>query len=149
MRKISIAFMMVLWSAASAACAEEQTGAAGAAQPEKPSGAPGAHAEQHPGPEGAAQAGRHSGAAGAAHADPAYALKLAAAVRAHVPSSAKVGAGTASCIFQVTANGSMSSISCKGSSPAHSQLLQRAIASTKAPPPPGGSFSANQSVVFH
>ncbi len=174
MRKISIAFMMVLWSAASAACAEEQTGAAGAVQPEKPSGAatgavqaeqpagavgapqakepsgaPGAHAEQHPGPEGAAQAGRHSGAAGAAHADPAYALKLAAAVRAHVPSSAKVGAGTAFCVFQVTANGSMSGISCKGSSPAHSQLLQRAIASTKAPPPPGGSFSANQSVVFH
>jgi hypothetical protein len=174
MRKISIALMMVLWGAASAACAEEQTGAAGAVQPEmpsgaatgavqaeqpagavgapqakEPSGAPGAHAEQHPGPEGAAQAGRHSGAAGAAHADPAYALKLAAAVRAHVPSSAKVGAGTASCIFQVTANGSMSGISCKGSSPAHSQLLQRAIASTKAPPPPGGSFSANQSVVFH
>ncbi len=174
MRKISIACMMVLWSAASATYAEEQTGAAGAAQPDKPSGAAAgavqaeqpagavgasqakepsgaaaSHAEQHPGPEGAAQAERHSGAAGAAHADPAYALKLAAAVRAHVPSSAKVGAGTASCIFQVTANGSMSGISCKGSSPAHSQLLQRAIASTKAPPPPGGSFSANQSVVFH
>ena|SRR5208283_1881754 len=174
MRKISLAFMMVLWGAASAAYAEEQTGAAGAGQPEKPSGAaagaaqaehpagavgapqakepPGAagsHAEQHPGPEGAAQGERRSRAASAAHTDPAYALKLAAAVRAHVPSSAKVGAGTASCIFQVTANGSMSGISCKGSSPAHSQLLQRAIASTKAPPPPGGSFSANQSVVFH
>ena len=176
MRKISIAFMMVLWGAASTAYAEEQTGAAGAAQPEKPSGAAagpaqaeqpagavgasqsqakepsgaaGAHAEQHPGAEGAAHGERRPGAAGAAHADPAYALKLAAAVRAHVPSSAKVGAGTASCMFQVTANGSMSGISCKGSSPAHSQLLQRAIASTKAPPPPGGSFSANQSVVFH
>ena len=150
---------MILCGAASAAHAEEQTGAAGAAPPGTPSAAgateaqqppgaaAGAHAEQPASPAGAAQAKER--AAAAAHADPAYALKLAAAVRAHVPGNAKVGVGSASCKFQVTASGSMSGISCKGSSPAHSQLLQKAIAATKAPPPPGGSFSANQSVVFH
>jgi hypothetical protein len=149
MRKISIALMLILWGAAGAAYSEEQSGSAGAAQPEQPSGAVGANKAGEPSGAAGAQAEPHSGAAGAAHADPAYAQKLAVAVRARVPTNAKVGAGAASCSFQVTANGSVSGISCKGSSPAHSQLLQKAIAATKAPPPPGGSFSANQSVVFH
>jgi len=166
MRKSSIAFVfaMAVLGAANPACAEEPTGAAGATQTEQPSGAaganqatepsgaaPGAKAQQPSGPAaGAAHAEPHSGPASAtAHADPAYMQRLAAAVRAHVPTNAKVGAGTASCSFRVTANGSMSGIACRGSSPGHSQLLQRAIASTKAPPPPGGSFFANQSVVFH
>jgi len=163
MRKISIAFRMVLCGAfIYAAHAEEPSGAAGAAQAQQPSAAGatdtqqpsgaagGAHPEQHPGPKGAGQADQRPTAPAAAHAaDPAYMLKLAAAVRAHVPANAKVGAGKASCSFLVTANGSTSGINCKGSSPAHSQLLQRAILSTKAPPPPGGSFSASQSVVFH
>ena len=162
MRNISIVLMLVLLGAAGAAFAEEQAGSAGAAQPGQPSGAAGpaqaqepsgtataTPAEQHPAAAGAGYTEQKAGAGRAAHADPNYALKLAAAVRAHVPSGAKVSAGSASCSFQVTATGSMSGISCKGSSPAHSQLLQRAIAATKAPPPPGGSFSANQSVVFH
>jgi hypothetical protein len=164
MRKISIALTIALLGASSAAYAEEPAGAAGAAQAEQPpgGGAAGAtHAEPQPagggaasGPQpsspAAAHAEKHTGPANAAaHADPAYALKLAAAVRAHVPSNAKVGAGTASCRFLVTANGSTSGIACQGSSPVHSQLLQKAISSTKAPPPPGGSFSASQSVVFH
>jgi hypothetical protein len=149
MRKISIALMLILWGAAGAAYSEEQRGSAGAAHPEQPSGADGANKAGEPPGAAGIQAEPHSGAADAAHADPAYAQKLAIAVRAHVPTNAKVGAGAASCSFQVTANGSVSGISCKGSSPAHSQLLQKAIAATKAPPPPGGSFSANQSVVFH
>ena len=160
MRKIAIALTMLLWGAAGAAYAEEPAGAAGAAQAEQPSGAAhanpapepsgaaaGAKAGQHP--EGAAQAKPRPSAAGAAHADPAYAQKLAVAVRAHVPTLARVGAGSASCSFHVTASGSTSRINCRGSSAAHSQLLQKAIAATRAPPPPGGSFSANQSVVFH
>jgi hypothetical protein len=150
MRKISIALMAAFLGVAGAVQAEEQSGAAGASQAEQPSGAPGpAQTGEHSGTAGATHTGEQSAAPNAVHADPAYAQKLAAAVRSHVPTNANVGAGRASCSFQVTGNGSVSGINCKGSSPAHSQLLQRAIAATKAPAPPGGSFSASQSAVFH
>jgi len=156
MRKISIALIMALFGAGSVAYAEEQTGAAGTGQAqEAPAATSAAPAEKHPAAAGAATTEQKAGVAAAAHAeprphaDPAYMLKLAAAVRAHVPTNASVGAGNASCRFLVTASGVTSGIACTGSSPAHSQLLQKAIAATKAPPPPGGSFSANQSVVFH
>ena len=156
MRKISIGLILVLFGASGAAYAEEQSGATGAVPTQDaPAATTAAPANKHPAAAGAAATEQKAGAAAAAHAearphaDPGYRIKLAAAVRAHVPTNASVGAGSASCSFQVTASGLTSGIACKGSSPAHSQLLQKAIAATKAPPPPGGSFSANQSVVFH
>ncbi|ARN80771.1 hypothetical protein [Methylocystis bryophila] len=160
MRPISIVLMLAFLGVAGAASAEEQSAGANKAQAEQPSGAgEAARGEQPSTPPAAAQAEPPAKAPAAAQpkerpavvtrSDPAYAQKLAAALRVHVPTNPKVGAGTASCRFQVTANGAISGINCKGSSPAHSQLLQKAVAATKAPPPPGGSFSANQSVVFH
>ncbi|MFY9658146.1 MAG: hypothetical protein WAK01_16465 [Methylocystis sp.] len=156
MRKISVALIVVFFCVGSVAYAEEQTGAAGSGQAqEAPAAASAAPAEKHPAAAGPAATEQKAGVAAAAHAeqpphaDPAYMMKLAAAVRAHVPANASVGAGNASCRFLVTASGVTSGIACKGSSPAHSQLLQKAIAATKAPLPPGGSFSAYQSVVFH
>ncbi len=159
MRNISIALIISLM-AAGAAYAEEQSGSPPPAQPETQ---PASAAAAVPATSEKAQAAAprqlkkrakptatgSPSATGPSRADPAYAQKLASAVRAHVPSTTNVGPGSASCNFQVTANGAMSGISCKGSSPAHSRVLQKAIASTKAPPPPGGSFSANQSIVFH
>ncbi len=79
----------------------------------------------------------------------AYGAMLAAAIRRHVPSSSSLGEGSASCSFHVSAGGGMTGISCSGSSGAHAGLLQRAIASTHAPAPPGGGFFASQSVHFH
>ncbi len=91
--------------------------------------------------EGRAQSGGVSRAA--------YGAMLAAAIRRHVPSSSSLGEGSASCSFHVTSGGGMSGISCSGSTTAHAGLLQRAIASTHAPAPPGGGFFASQGVHFH
>ncbi len=154
MRNFSIPLMVLLCAAAGAAYAEEPAGAAGDAQTQPPPAAAEAPQSSAPAPAAAAPApAAHAEtpprAPGGTAVNSAYAQKLAVAVRAHVPANATVGSGTASCSFQVTASGATSGIACKGSSPAHSQLLQKAIAATKAPPPPGGSFSANQAVVFH
>ncbi len=78
-----------------------------------------------------------------------YAALLAAAIRRHVPSSATLGPGSASCSFHVGPGGGMAGVSSTGSSPAHAALLHRAIASVQAPPPPGGGFFASQAVNFH
>lgn len=78
-----------------------------------------------------------------------YAAQLSAAIRRHVPSSSRLGAGAANCSFHVGPGGGMGGIACSGSTPAHAALLRTAIASVQAPPPPGGGFFASQSVNFH
>ena len=78
-----------------------------------------------------------------------YAALLSAAIRRHVPSSSMLGPGHASCSFHVGPGGGMSGIGCSGSTPAHASLLHTAIASVRAPAPPGGGFFASQSVNFH
>jgi len=78
-----------------------------------------------------------------------YAGLLAAAIARHVPSVSSLGPGTASCTFHVGPSGGMGGVSCSGSSSSHASLLRSAIYATRAPPPPGGSFSASQTVHFH
>jgi len=78
-----------------------------------------------------------------------YEALLSAAIRRHVPSSTALGPGSATCGFHVSMGGGMTGVSCSGSSAAHASLLRMAIASVQAPPPPGGGFSAVQTVNFH
>jgi len=91
--------------------------------------------------------GGQAASGGLSHAS--YAALLSAAIRRHVPSSTALGPGAATCSFHVSGGGGMTGISCSGSSPAHASLLRMAIASVQAPPPPGGGFSAVQTVNFH
>lgn len=75
---------------------------------------------------------------------------LAAAIHRHVPSVSSLGPGNATCHFSVTGGGSISGVSCSGSTGSHMALLRSAISATRPPgPPPGGGFATSQSVNFH
>jgi len=77
-----------------------------------------------------------------------YAQRVAAQIRSHSPSKTVLGPGTASVRFRVSGQGAVTLVSASGSSPAHAALGKKIVSSIKAPPPPGGSFVANQEFNF-
>ncbi|MGA8171821.1 MAG: TonB C-terminal domain-containing protein [Methylocystis sp.] len=86
---------------------------------------------------------------GGATAQKAYARKVAAEIRRHSPATTSLH-GNVSVRFTIGASGRVVSHTVVGASdPALSSQVNKILASVQAPPPPGGSFSANQLFVFH
>jgi hypothetical protein len=60
------------------------------------------------------------------------------------------GGGSVSIAFTIGSSGRVVSHTVKRSTdPALTGVVQNILTSVKAPPPPGGSFSANQEFTFH
>lgn len=79
----------------------------------------------------------------------AYARKVAAEIRRHSPEDARVH-GNLSVRFTIGASGRVVSHKIiSASDPALGSEVDKILASVHAPPPPGGSFTANQLFVFH
>jgi outer membrane biosynthesis protein TonB len=79
----------------------------------------------------------------------AYARKVAAEIRRHSPEKASVH-GNLSVRFTIGASGRVESHKIINTSdPALGSEVDRILASVRMPPPPGGSFTANQLFVFH
>lgn len=81
--------------------------------------------------------------------DKAYARKVAAEIRRHSPQRTSAH-GNLSVRFTIGASGRVVSHKIiNASNPALNSEVDKILASVHAPPPPGGSFTANQLFVFH
>ena len=79
----------------------------------------------------------------------AYARKVAAEIRRHSPEETNVH-GNLSVRFTIGASGRVVSHKIiSASDPALGSEVDKILASVHVPPPPGGSFTANQLFVFH
>jgi outer membrane biosynthesis protein TonB len=79
----------------------------------------------------------------------AYARKVAAEIRRHSPGETGLH-GNLSVRFTIGASGRVVSHKIiSASDPALGSGVDKILASVNAPPPPGGSFTANQLFVFH
>jgi outer membrane biosynthesis protein TonB len=79
----------------------------------------------------------------------AYARKVAAEIRRHSPGETSLH-GNLSVRFTIGASGRVVSHKIiSASDPALGSQVDKILASVHVPPPPGGSFTANQLFVFH
>ncbi len=79
----------------------------------------------------------------------AYARKVAAEIKRHSPEQTNVH-GNLSVRFTIGASGRVVSHKIiNASNPALNSAVDKILASVHVPPPPGGSFTANQLFVFH
>jgi outer membrane biosynthesis protein TonB len=79
----------------------------------------------------------------------AYARKVAAEIRRHSPGETSLH-GNLSVRFTIGASGRVVSHKIiSASDPALGSEVEKILASVHLPPPPGGSFTANQAFVFH
>lgn len=79
----------------------------------------------------------------------AYARKVAAEIRRRSPEETRLH-GNLSVRFTIGASGRVVSHKIiSASDPALGSEVEKILASVHAPPPPGGSFTANQLFVFH
>ncbi len=91
-------------------------------------------------PEGHAQGSGAAQATCLAH--------IAAALRRHTPGATSLGSGHAHVTFHVNPGGGLSNISASGSSPAHSALARRIVASSRGPSMCSSAF-VSQPFSFH
>ncbi len=123
---------------AGAAYAKQNEDASGAAN------APSTHAEGAQNKHNKAKSSHES-----AMTHKAYARKVAAEIRRHSPQATQLH-GELSVQFTIGASGRVVSHKIiSASDPALTSEVSKILASVQVPPPPGGSFSANQLFVFH
>jgi len=134
MKVTAYVFAVMLFAGAAYAKESDEASAAG----NKPSSAIGAHDKQS------------KAKAKESKADPkAYARKVAAEIRRHSPEETSLH-GNLSVRFTIGASGRVVSHKIiSASDPALGSEVDKILASVHVPPPPGGSFTANQQFVFH
>jgi outer membrane biosynthesis protein TonB len=131
---------------ATSAAAETGQGAPPAVEP-----APSADSAAPPAPAHAGRAKMHVGGRAKAYEMPrkAYAKTLASEIRRHTPKIASRESGVVTVAFTVGASGRVVSHTVKhASNPALIAAVDKILSSIQTPPPPGGSFSAEQEFRF-
>jgi hypothetical protein len=79
-----------------------------------------------------------------------YGMDLARRIRARAPGATGAGAGAATARFHIDASGAIDALRViSASTPAHADALRGMLLGLRAPPPPGGSFDAVQTIRFH
>jgi hypothetical protein len=144
---------------ATAAAAEDGPSAPPAAEPTTPAAAapaepvtpPPAHGAKPAAPALAAKPKLHVGGRAKAYVIPHkdYAKILASEIRRHTPKISSSHPGAVTVAFTVGASGRVVSHRVKhASNPALVAAVDRILSSIQTPPPPGGSFSAEQEFRF-
>ncbi|WP_162009728.1 TonB C-terminal domain-containing protein [Methylocystis heyeri] len=137
---------------ATSAWAETGQGVPPAAEPAETSKpAPPADSATPTAPAHAGKAKMHVGGRAKAYEMPrkAYAKTLAAEIRRHTPKIASQESGVVTVAFTVGASGRVVSHTVKhASNPALVAAVGKILSSIQTPPPPGGSFTAEQEFRF-